>query len=272
LLGTIVNAAAIILGALLGNLLKGGFPEKYKSVIMQGVSLTVILIGLSMALKTESILVLTLSIVTGGIIGEALRIEDRLDSLGRKLERRFAGGNDSSQESVGEGNSNVEGSLDVANDADQNLESNLGESKNSSGKSGLFIKGFVTGSLVFCVGAMAIMGALESGLTGRHTTLFIKSILDGVTSTVFASTMGIGVAFSALPVFIYQGVITLAAAYVKPFLTDAMITEMTAVGGLLIFGIGLNLLIDKLHIKVGNLLPAIFVAIFFVIILGKFSL
>lgn len=342
MLGTIVNAGAIILGALLGNLLKGGFPEKYKSVIMQGVSLTVILIGLSMALQTESILVLTLSIVTGGILGEALRLEDRLDSLGRKLEQRFAGGCESSQGSViveGGGNvesgresglsrqavgckcgSNVESGLEGASDvgygykedghqacthkghsqredghqtcayegcsqsedghgdsfasagnAGQNAESGLVESEDSS-KGGLFIKGFVTGSLVFCVGAMAIMGSLESGLTGRHTTLFIKSILDGVTSTVFASTMGIGVAFSALPVFLYQGAITLAAVYVKPLLTDAMITEMTAVGGLLIFGIGLNLLTDKLHIKVGNLLPAIFVAIFFVIILGKFSL
>jgi uncharacterized membrane protein YqgA involved in biofilm formation len=137
---------------------------------------------------------------------------------------------------------------------------------------GLFIRGFVSGSLVFCVGAMAIMGALESGLTGNHTTLFIKSIIDGITATVFASTMGIGVAFSALPVFLYQGAITLAAVYVKPFLTDPIITEMTAVGGLLIFGIGLNLLTDKLQIKVGNLLPAIFTAIFFVVIIGKFSL
>jgi uncharacterized membrane protein YqgA involved in biofilm formation len=232
LLGTIVNAAAIIAGALLGNLLKSGFPDKYKSVIMQGVSLTVILIGLSMALKTQNVLVLTLSIVSGGILGEALRIEERLDSFGRKLEGRFGG---------------------------------------SGGNDGLFIKGFVTGSLVFCVGAMAIMGALESGLTGRHTTLFIKSILDGVTATVFASTMGIGVAFSALPVFLYQGAITIAAVYVKPFLTDAMIIEMSAAGGLLILGIGLNMLTDKMHIKVGNLLPAIFIAILFVVLFGKFS-
>ncbi|MGB4125291.1 MAG: DUF554 family protein, partial [Dethiobacteria bacterium] len=125
--------------------------------------------------------------------------------------------------------------------------------------------------LVFCVGAMAIMGALESGLTGQHTTLFIKSVVDGVTAAVFASTMGIGVAFSALPVFLYQGVITVAAIYVKPFLTDAMITEMTAVGGLLIFGIGFNLLTSKPHIKVGNLLPAIFLVIFFVVLFGKIS-
>ncbi len=248
MLGTIVNAGAIILGALLGNLLKGGFPERYKSVIMQGISLVVILIGLSMALETESILILTLSIVTGGILGEALRIEERLNNFGKKLERRFAGGGD------GGG-----GGGDISNTDD-------------SGEGGLFIRGFVSGSLVFCVGAMAIMGALESGLTGNHTTLFIKSIIDGITATVFASTMGIGVAFSALPVLVYQGAITLAAIYVKPFLTEAIITEMTAVGGLLIFGIGLNLLTDKLQIKVGNLLPGIFTAIFFVIVIGKLSI
>ena len=247
MLGTIVNAGAIILGALLGNLLKGGFPERYKSVIMQGISLVVILIGLSMALETQNILVITLSIVTGGILGEALKIEERLNNFGKQLERRFVGGGGSG------------GGGDTSNTDD-------------SSEGGLFIRGFVSGSLVFCVGAMAIMGALESGLTGNHTTLFIKSIIDGITATVFASTMGIGVAFSALAVFVYQGAITLAAVYVKPFLTEAIITEMTAVGGLLIFGIGLNLLTDKLNIKVGNLLPGIFTAIFFVIAIGRFSL
>jgi uncharacterized membrane protein YqgA involved in biofilm formation len=233
LLGTIANAGAIIFGALLGNLLRGGFPEKYKSVIMQGISLTVILIGLSMALKTQNILILTLSIVSGGILGEVLRIEERLSSFGEKLEGRFSG--------------------------------------SDGPRDSLFTKGFVTASLVFCVGAMAIMGALESGLAGQHATLFIKSVVDGVTAAVFASTMGIGVAFSALPVFLYQGAITVAAIYVKPFLTDAMITEMTAVGGLLILGIGLNLLTGKPHIKVGNLLPAIFITIFFVVLFGKIS-
>jgi uncharacterized membrane protein YqgA involved in biofilm formation len=293
LLGTIVNAGAIILGALLGNLLKGGFPERYKSVIMQGISLTVILIGLSMALETQNILVLTLSIVTGGILGEALKIEERLNSFGRKLEQRFAKGgmNDSH---VNIANSDKDKSLDGSSSDEMRSSRSQGENflgvgyedttgngnlggiepidKVGNREGSLFIRGFVSGSLVFCVGAMAIMGALESGLTGNHTTLFIKSIIDGITATVFASTMGIGVAFSALPVFLYQGAITLAAVYVKPFLTDPIITEMTAVGGLLIFGIGLNLLTDKLQIKVGNLLPAIFTAIFFVVIIGKFSL
>lgn len=229
MLGTIVNAAAIIAGALLGNFLKGGLRSNVKEIVMQGVSLTVILIGLSMALETQNVLVVTLSTVTGGILGELLKIEERLNNFGRRLEKRFSTGD------------------------------------------GTFTRGFVTASLVFCVGAMAIMGSLESGLTGRHTTLFVKSILDGVTSVVFASSMGVGVAFSALPVFLYQGSITVAASYVKPLLTDAIIREMTAVGGLLIFAIGVNMLTDRIHIRVGNLLPAIIVVIFLTIISGLWS-
>ncbi len=230
LLGTIVNAAVIILGAILGNFLKSGFPERFKVTLMQAISLAVILIGLSMALKTGNVMVVTLSIVIGGVIGELLRIEDRLNSFGLKLEQRF-------------------------------------------GSDGNFAKAFVSASLVYCVGAMAIMGSLESGLTGHYNTLFVKSILDGVSSIVFASSMGIGVAFSALPVFLYQGSITLAAAYIKPFLTDAIIREMTATGGLLIFGIGVNLLTGgKLQIKVGNLLPAIFVAILMVVVFTHFHI
>ncbi len=231
MLGTIVNAVAIILGAILGNFLKGGFPERFKATLMQGISLAVILIGLSMALKTQNVMLVTLSIVIGGVIGELLCIEDWLSNLGLKLERRFGGDN------------------------------------------GNFAKAFVSTSLIYCVGAMAIMGSLESGLTGNHTTLFVKSVLDGVSSIVFASSMGIGVAFSALPVFLYQGSITLAASFVKPFLTDAIIREMTATGGLLIFGIGVNMLTGgKVQIKVGNLLPAIFVAVLMVFLFAHFNL
>jgi uncharacterized membrane protein YqgA involved in biofilm formation len=231
LLGTIVNAAAIIAGAILGNFLKGGFQNQVKVTLMQAISLSVLLIGLSMALKTQNVMVVTLSMVAGGIVGELLRIEDWLEACGLKLERRFGGGD------------------------------------------GRLAKAFVSASLIYCVGAMAIMGSLQSGLTGNYTTLFVKSILDGVSSVVFASTMGIGVAFAALPVFLYQGGITLAAAYVKPFLTDAIIREMTATGGLLIFAIGINMLFDgKVQIKVGNLLPAVFIAIVMVILFAHFHM
>jgi len=119
-------------------------------------------------------------------------------------------------------------------------------------------QGFVTASLVFCVGAMAIVGALESGLTGNHQTLFAKSMLDGVTSIIFASTLGIGVLFSSVAVFIYQGAITFLAVYLKPFLTPVVVTQMSAVGGLLIVAIGLNIL-DITKLRLGNMLPGLFI-------------
>jgi uncharacterized membrane protein YqgA involved in biofilm formation len=123
-------------------------------------------------------------------------------------------------------------------------------------------QGFVTASLVFCVGAMAIVGALESGLAGNHQTLFAKSLLDGVTSIIFASTLGIGVIFSSVSVFVYQGAITLAAAYLKPFLTAGVVEQMSAVGGLLIVAIGLNIL-DIKKLRIGNMLPGLFIPLIY---------
>lgn len=228
MLGTIVNAVSIIIGSLLGNYLKGSFNENIKNTVMHGLSLTIMLIGLSMAIKTENLLIITLSMVIGGVLGEVMRIEEGLNRFGTRLESRFA---------EGDGN---------------------------------FTRAFVSASLIFCVGAMAIIGSIQSGLEGNHNILFIKSILDGVSAVVFSSTMGLGVAFSALPVFLYQGAITLAAVYVKTFLTDTIITEMTAAGGLLIFGIGLNMLGLNITIKVGNLLPAVFVSIVITILFVNF--
>jgi len=126
-------------------------------------------------------------------------------------------------------------------------------------------KGFVTASLLFCVGAMAIVGALESGLAGNHQTLFAKSIIDGISSIVFASTLGLGVLLSAVSVFVYQGFIVLSASYVQPFLLPEVVDQMSAVGGLLIMGIGIGLLeIKKIHI--GNMLPAIFMPLVYMVI------
>ena len=153
----------------------------------------------------------------------------------------------------------VGGLVGTAVNIEKRLENlgNLAQRKLARGGDG-FARGFVTASLVYCVGAMAIMGALDSGLKGDHATLIAKSALDGISAIIFASTLGPGVAFSALAVLVYQGAITLMAGWLKPLLTDAIVTEMSAVGGLLIVGIGLNMLYDK-HIAVGNLLPAIFV-------------
>ena len=145
---------------------------------------------------------------------------------------------------------------------------NLAQQKLARGGDG-FARGFVTASLVYCVGAMAIMGALDSGLKSDHATLIAKSALDGISAIIFASTLGPGVALSALTVLIYQGSITLMAGWLNPLLTDVIITEMSAVGGLLIVGIGLNMLFDK-HIAVGNLLPAIFVPMAYFPLLSLF--
>ena len=199
MLGTIVNALAIILGSLLGIGVKKGIKDDYKNTIMDGIGLAVIIIGIMGGIKSENIILVIGSIVVGSIIGEVIGIENKLDNLGNFLQDKF-GGKDSN-----------------------------------------FSKGFVTASLVYCVGAMAIVGSLESGIQGNHQTLFAKSILDGISAIIFASTLGIGVAFSSIPVFIYQGSITLLANFIKDLLTVQVVNEMSAVGGLLIMAIGINI-------------------------------
>lgn len=224
MLGTLVNTAAIIAGAFIGLLFKGGIPDSYNRTIMKSIALAVLLIGILNALKTENILLLIFSLAIGSLLGEICKIEDGLQNLGNWLESKF------------------------------------------SRSGGQISQGFVSSSLLFCVGAMAIVGSLESGLTGNHQTLFAKSVLDGISSIVFASSMGIGVLFSAASVFIYQGLITLAASFLQQFLVASVITEMSAVGGLLIMAIGFNML-DLPKIKVGNMLPAIFIPLIYSLLL-----
>jgi len=223
MLGTIVNTVAIIAGSLIGMLFRGGIPQKYNNIMMHAIGLAVVLIGLKTAFKTDDILIVIISLAVGSIMGELLRIEDRLEWLGKQLD---------------------------------GLVSKKGEG---------IAKGFVMASLLYCVGAMAIVGSLESGLSGNHQTLYAKSLLDGIGSILFASTLGIGVLFSAVPVFLYQGSITLAASALKPFLIPAVVDQMSAVGGLLIVAIGLNLLEIK-RLKIGNMLPAIFIPLIYQVI------
>lgn len=218
MLGTIVNSLAIVAGSLLGLLFSRGIAENYKEIILSGVGLSVLLIGMKSALVSNDMMVVIFSVILGALLGEALKIEKNLEELGMFLERKVS-------------------------------------AKSSDSKS--FARGFVTASLVFCVGSMAIIGSLESGLTGNHQTLFAKSVLDGVTSVIFASTMGLGVMFSAVAVLFYQGLITLTAVFMKNFLVPQTIEQMTSVGGLLIMAIGFNML-KITTIRVGNLIPAIF--------------
>jgi uncharacterized protein len=220
LLGTIVNTVSIIAGSLIGLLFRGGISEKYNRIMMQAIGLAVVLIGVKTALKTDAILIVILSLAIGGILGELLGIEDRLELLGNWIGKRL--------------------------------------SKDSTG----IARGFVSASLLFCVGAMAIVGSMESGLAGDHQTLFAKSILDGISSVFFASTLGIGVIFSAASVFVYQGFITMTASFLGQFLVPDVVSQMSAIGGLLILAIGIGLLEIK-KIKVGNILPAIFIPLIY---------
>lgn len=223
LLGTIVNALAVVGGSLLGLIFRGGIPEKYNETVIKSISLAVVLIGIMNALKVQDLLLVIFSLAIGSLIGEHINIEEKLDNLGNWVEKKFSRG------------------------------------------SGSIAKGFVTASLLYCVGSLAIVGSLESGLSNNHQTLFAKSVIDGITSIVFASSMGIGVLLSAIPIFLYQGFITLSASFMKQFLVEAVITDMSAIGGLLIIGIGLNILEIK-KIKVGNMLPAIFIPLVYYMI------
>ena len=226
MLGTIVNALAIVVGSLLGITFSKGIPENYRETIMHGAGLSVILIGLKSAFTSDHLLVVIISVIAGALIGEFLKIEKHLEGLGAWLE---------------------------------------GKVVSRSGDTRSIARGFVTASLVFCVGSMAIVGALESGLTGNHQTLFAKSILDGVISIVFASTLGIGVIFSSVAVFLYQGSITLTAVFMKSFLVPETIEQMTSVGGLLILALALNML-KITTIRVGNLLPGIFLPLLYFVV------
>lgn len=216
MLGTIVNTIVVVIGSLLGVFFRSRLSRRYNKAVTQGLGLCVIVIGLQTAMGSSNTIITLVSIALGTIMGTWLDIEGKLSRMGDVLQSRFA-----------------------RND-----------------ENGNFAKGFVSASLLFCVGAMAIVGSMESGLRGDHATLYAKSVLDFASSIFLAGMYGIGVIMSAVTVFVYQGTITLLARVIAPILTDAAIAEMSAVGGVLIIGIGLNT-IRKEHIPVGNMLPAV---------------
>ena len=220
MLGTLVNAAAIVAGGMIGLFFRTGIGPRYEESIRMALGLAVALVGAKGAILAESeLLVLIFSLVIGTVIGEWLDIEGRLEYFGKWLQKHMPSG--------------------------------------KNGSNACFGRAFVNATLLFCVGSMAIVGSLESGLSGNHQTLFAKASLDGLIAVVFASSQGPGVLLSALPVLLYQGSLTMAATLLKPLLTAVTVANMSAVGGLLIVVIGINLLgITK--IRVGNMLPAIF--------------
>ena len=240
-LGTIVNIITIIAGGFLGLVLKRILSKRITDTVMQGIALAVMVVGISGTLIAafsivdgviigEHVLIMIISLALGALFGELLKIEDRLGSFGRFCEKKLTKPDDEST----------------------------------------FAQGFITATLVFCVGSMAIVGSLEDGMNNNSDVLIAKSVIDGITAMIFASTMGLGVLFSALTVGLYQGLITVLAVFLAPFFSDIVITQMSLVGSILIISIGFNML-KIAKIKTGNLLPAIFIPAVYHLILSIFN-
>lgn len=226
MLAVLVNAATVILGSLLGILLHNRLKEQHTKTIIACMGICTMVIGITSAIDTSNILIVILCLVAGTVIGELLKLEQRMDGAGEWLKARVA--------------------------------------KKSGGR---FTEGFVTASLLFCVGSMSIMGSFDAGLRGDYDIIFAKSAMDGIMAVTFATTMGIGVAFSAVTVIVYQGALTLLAGVIEPVLSQPVITEMSAVGGVMLIATGMNIIgLTKERIRVGNMLPAlIFPAVWFAI-------
>ena len=224
MIGTWINIVAVLAGGAVGLVLGSRFPDRLRQTVIAALGLFTAGLGVRLFLQTEQPILALGGIALGAVIGEWWRIEDRLVGLGSWFERRFAS----------RANEGAEGSR--------------------------FVRGFLTSSLLFCVGPMTILGSVQDGLSGDYSLLAIKSVLDGFAAMALASTLGVGVLFSALVVLVYQGGLTLLAAQVQTVLTDAMTVEMTAAGGLMLLGLAISSLLEIRRIRVGNLLPGLVVA------------
>jgi len=218
MMGTIVNTGAIIAGSIIGMSAGKHLPERIRTTVMHALGLSVLLIGVQMALSGKEVLVTIACVLLGAITGECLKIEQTVEHLGTWLK------------------------------------------KHTRSESGTFVQGFVTASILYLTGAMMIVGSIQDGTVGDASTLYIKSLLDGVASIALASLYGIGVAFSALSVFIIQGCVTILSSQLHFLQNPDVLNTVVGTGGLLIIGIGTNIL-NITTIRIGNLLPAVFYAI-----------
>lgn len=231
--GTLLNTGAILLGGGLGLLLGSRLSIKLKQTLITALGLFTLVYGVSMFLKTQNSLIVLGALVIGTLLGEWAHLEEGLAHLGARLEQKFNNANGTDQQER-------------------------------------FIKGFLTASLIFCVGPMAILGSIENGLTGNINTLAVKSILDGLTSMAFASSLGVGVLFSAPLVLIYQGAITLLAGQMQTFTTTSMMNELSAVGGVILIGIAISGLLEIKKIRTASFLPALILAPLIVYVISLF--
>jgi hypothetical protein len=218
--GTLLNIATVLIGGALGLLFGSRLPERLKSTVIAGMGLFTAAVGLKMFMETQNALYVLGGLLLGALLGEWWRIEDGMQRLGGFLEQKF----------------------------------NRGE-----GETNNFVRGFLTASLLFCVGPMTILGSIQDGLTGNYDLLAIKSVLDGFAALAFASSLGPGVLFSVIIILFYQGGISLMAARLNSVVTTPMMAEMTAVGGVILVGIAISSLLEIRKIRVGNFLPALFI-------------
>ncbi|MEP0804565.1 MAG: DUF554 domain-containing protein [Chloroflexota bacterium] len=230
--GTFLNIATVLIGGVIGLIFGARIPEKLKATVIAGMGLFTAAMGLQMFLKTENPLIVLGALLIGTLLGEWWRIEDGLQNLGKVLEQRF--------------------------------------SKADEDGSNKFVRGFLTASLLFCVGPMTILGSIQDGLTGDYNLLAVKSVLDGFASIAFASTLGAGVMFSTIIILVYQGGISLLAAQLNAIVTASMMNELTATGGVILLGLAISSLLEIKKIRVGNMLPGLLVAPVIVWVLGLF--
>jgi uncharacterized protein len=234
--GTLLNIVTVLIGGTLGLLFGARVPERLKATVVTGMGLFVAAIGIQMFLKTGNSLIVLGALLIGALLGEWWGIEDGLQSLGQMLEKRFS--------------KNAEDSGDA---------------------SSRFVRGFLTASLLFCVGPLAILGSIQDGLTGNYNLLAVKSVLDGFASLAFASTLGVGVLFSSLVILVYQGGISLLAAQLNSAVTSSMLNELTAAGGVILMGLAISSLLEIKKIRIGNFLPALAIAPLIVWIMSLFG-
>ncbi len=222
MLFNLFNAICIVFGGIIGTFLKKGIPERIKNSLIKAMGVCVMYIGISLALKGENVLIIVISTALGTLFGEFINFDELLNKFGVRIQAKFT----------------------------------KSSSKDSSDKRS--VEGFIVSSILFCAGAMGVVGSLNVGLTGNGDTLVVKGLIDGIFSALFSSIFGVGVAFSSIPVFLYQNIFVLLASFLSHYLSDPVIASVSGVGGIAVLAIGINLVLDK-DIKVANITPAVFI-------------
>ena len=260
MLAVFVNCFTVIVGGLIGVLFSSRIKESLSVTVQNAAGVITLVLGFEMAFQYESIICLALSLILGGLIGTALDIDGAIYKLGQFFEKLVEKKNKKAK------NSPVTSVASV--DGEQSSE--VADVKNQLAPKKDFAFGFLNASVLFCVGAMSIIGSFKAGIEKDYTIIFTKSILDGFMAIVFASSMGAGAIFSFITVFVYQGALTLLSTFIAPYVNDLLLNELSACGGAMIIMIGINLLKLK-EIKTANFLPGLVLVVIYTLVAGLFS-